>query len=696
VETLEERLRRELQHLSPPGDPSGVVDGVLRRAARRHARRSVGIALLTLSVIAGSIGGFYGLSRVFSSPQRNAASGPANGLIVFSDIRVAGFDEHGANVVDDWHLYTLDPIDGRVTRIGPDSVDEALFPTWSPDGMRIAFVGFRDRRASVYVAAADGSNVEEILTPAEGQQIEGLRWSPNGSRIGYQLAQPGSGDSTTPVGDRSWTIWTMAADGTDRRQVTTAGREMHFSWSPDGTRIVFERFRPIIDVSQLGDAATDLYVIDADGSDEVRLTNDGMSRDPAWSPDGTQIAFSHGPRGDQRLALIGVDGSGLRDMTPRPEAGTFFPYGNTIAWSPDGEQIAFTGHGIDDVCFISTLDVAEGSVRTLVSSPASRSCPGQEGMSWTQAVATEMPTPTETTKPTPGSEPSISEETLEIGGVHVEIPSGWSGRVYYIHGYTRPVLRLATFVLPETDDIEASMARSLMQTDDVLVNLTEYTAVCPCPGFDSLSPPYTLRNEDLEAPFDVWHDLPPQEPDVPPDRSLGRRTFEAEHRFFDLWVEFGHAAPPQDAVDTVNGVLASFSIGDFEPPLQPDGLCNEWSLNKDPDCPKTIWIKSVLAKAGFSVVDSPQEATLVGEGVGARFFIWVREPTEPLESFDLKRYAVIEEVQVYGGSQRVWRAQTLNVWIAPGPDGQDVLPDDEQLARLVKATLTVNFPPTAQ
>jgi Tol biopolymer transport system component len=407
VETLEERLRRALQHLSPPGDPSGVVDRVLRRGARRHARRSAGIVLLTVSVIVGSIGGFYALSRVFLPPQRNVASGSTNGLIVFSDIRIAGFDEDGANVVDDWRLYTLDPIDGRVTRIGPDSVDEALFPTWSPDGMRIAFVGFRDRRASVYVAAADGSNVEEIFRPAEGQQIEGLRWSPDGSRIGYQLAQPGSGAFAIPVGDRSWTIWTMAADGTDHRQVTTTGREMHFSWSPDGTRIVFERFRPISDQSQLADAATDLYTIDADGGHELRLTNDGTSRDPAWSPDGTQIAFSHGPRGDQRLALIGVDGNGLREMTPRAEAGIFFPYGNTVAWSPDGEQIAFTGRTYD-VCFISTLDVAEGNVRTLVSSPGSRSCPGQEGMSWAPAVATELPTSAETTKPTPSEAPSAT------------------------------------------------------------------------------------------------------------------------------------------------------------------------------------------------------------------------------------------------------------------------------------------------
>jgi hypothetical protein len=236
----------------------------------------------------------------------------------------------------------------------------------------------------------------------------------------------------------------------------------------------------------------------------------------------------------------------------------------------------------------------------------------------------------------------------------------------------------------------------MMQSKDVLVNLTEYTTICPCPGFDSMSSPYALRNEDFETPFEVWHDLPPQESDVPSDHSLGRRSFEAEHRFFDLWVEFGQSPPPQDAVATVSEVLSSLSVGDFEPPLQPDGLCNEWSPNKDPDCPTTIWIKSVLAEAGFSVVDSPQESTLVGEGSGARFFIWVREPIEPLASFNLKRYAIIEGVQIYGGSQLVWQAQNLNVWIAPGPDGQDVLPDHEQIAQLVDATLTLVYPPTGR
>jgi hypothetical protein len=285
------------------------------------------------------------------------------------------------------------------------------------------------------------------------------------------------------------------------------------------------------------------------------------------------------------------------------------------------------------------------------------------------------------------------EQTLVAGGIQVVIPDGWFGRVYYIHGYTRPVVRLATFELPESDDIQASSARSSMRDDDVLMGLTEYSSVCPCPGFQPMSPPYAIRDKDFQSPFNVWHDLPPQAPEIPVGHSLARRTFEAEHRFFDLWVEFGHSPASQDAVDATNGLLASLSIGDFEPPLQPDGLCNEWSLNKDPDCPTTIWIKSVLSSSGFDLADGPQESTLVGEGGGARFFIWVREPSEPLESSNLKRNAVIAGVQIYGGTQLVWRAQGLNVWIAPGPDGQDALPNQEQLTRLVEASLDVEYPP---
>jgi len=419
---LDERLRREIERAGEPADPSGVYEDLIRRKERRRIARWTKTGALAMIVALASTAGVYGLSRVFGSSSGDAASGPANGLIIYSDIRIDGFDAEGINVIDGWHLYTVDPIDGRVTRIGPDSVDEALYPTWSPDGSRIAFVGFQgtaaeEPRSRIYVGDANGSNVKAVFTPANDHQIEGLRWSPDGSRIGYELAEPGSGASSVTPPDRSWTVWTMTPDGAEHRQVTTTGREMHFSWSPDGTRIVFERFEPIQEERELGEAATDLFIVDMESGDEIRLTQDGMSRDPAWSPDGERIAFSHGPRGRQHVALIGVDGGGLEILSARAEAGTFFPYGNTIAWSPDGDLIAFSGHSSDDACFISLLDLRDNNVRTLVSSPASTSCPGQEGMSWAPAVErTVSVSPTPAESPTPEPSPSMDVgEDLGLG-----------------------------------------------------------------------------------------------------------------------------------------------------------------------------------------------------------------------------------------------------------------------------------------
>jgi hypothetical protein len=289
------------------------------------------------------------------------------------------------------------------------------------------------------------------------------------------------------------------------------------------------------------------------------------------------------------------------------------------------------------------------------------------------------------------------EEIFSVGGVQVALPEGWDGRWYYIEGYTRPVVRLATFALPDADDIEGSEARARMQEGDVLLGLAEYTSICPCPGFEQASLPLSLAPGDFEDPYDVWHDLPPQSDVVPPSHVLARQTFETNHRYFDLWVEFGEEPASQQAQEAVSSVLASLQIGDYEEPTQPDGVCRgEYGPSKDPDCPGPIWIKSVLSEAGFQVVDSPQEQTLVGQGDGARFFIWIKEARAPLEEYDYPRYGVVDGVVIYGGEESlIWRAQGLDVWIAPGPEGTDTIPNQDGVARLVRATTEVPYPPEA-
>jgi hypothetical protein len=98
------------------------------------------------------------------------------------------------------------------------------------------------------------------------------------------------------------------------------------AWSPDGTKIAFESDRG---------GAFEIYVMNADGSNPVQITSTGGSFRPAWSPDGTRIAFSSPRDGKGEIYAVNVDGTGLVNLT-NDELDD-----GDAAWSPDGTKIAF-------------------------------------------------------------------------------------------------------------------------------------------------------------------------------------------------------------------------------------------------------------------------------------------------------------------------------------------------------------------
>ena len=129
--------------------------------------------------------------------------------------------------------------------------------------------------------------------------------------------------------DPSAEIWTMNPDGSEPtmiREVVTAS-ELH--WSPDGTKLAFSD-------------GFDIFVVNGDGSDLVRLTTDGdagvSNQGPTWSPDGASIAYRHlQPDGGGGIWVMNADGSGHRALE---SAGGFMDM--WPAWSPDGSRIAYT------------------------------------------------------------------------------------------------------------------------------------------------------------------------------------------------------------------------------------------------------------------------------------------------------------------------------------------------------------------
>lgn len=210
-------------------------------------------------------------------------------------------------------------------------------PKWSPDGKRIVY---RDSRRGVnhddeiYVMNADGSG-QANLSNSPSSDEWGPAWSPDGTKIAF---------NSTRAHPQLPQLFVMNADGSGVKQLTE--REAEYpTWSPDGTKIAFMSSGPDYEI----------YVINADGSDETRLTySPGEDGWPAWSPDGKKIVFAS-ERDDCRLSsrpdckksgdigpfydlwIMNADGSGQTRLTQI--------FSQFSAWSPDGQYLVFNSGG---------------------------------------------------------------------------------------------------------------------------------------------------------------------------------------------------------------------------------------------------------------------------------------------------------------------------------------------------------------
>lgn len=181
-----------------------------------------------------------------------------------------------------------------------------------------------DMDGDIYTMNLDGTRVRNV-TDTDGSSESAPAWSPDGRWLVFVACT----ECTTSD------VYVMNADGGEVTRLTDdAALDDAPAWSPDGTEIVYQSEVQ----AGLEPDDRDLYVVRADGTGKRRLTEgSALDGNPTWSPDGTRIAFDRlvGPSESSAIYVISVDGAETKRLS-EPSLWALAP-----VWSPDGGRIAF-------------------------------------------------------------------------------------------------------------------------------------------------------------------------------------------------------------------------------------------------------------------------------------------------------------------------------------------------------------------
>ena len=258
---------------------------------------------------------------------------------------------------------------------------DALQPSWSPHGDRIAYWGRpQGGQGDIWTISADGRNAVRVTS--EPSMDWNPVWSPDGRYLYFCSDRTGNMNIwRVPIAEKTGKLL-----GTPEAVTSGAGASTeHISLAQDGRRIAYVAHEEIKNLRKVTfDPSTekiagepvpitrgslqcffpdpspdgdwlayyslgkqeDIFIIHADGTDMRQLTDDVFKdREPRWSPDGKRIAFTSDRSGGSEIWAINRDGSGLQQLTQM--AGAHHP-----VWSPDGTQMVYSIHTPKNAAYI--------------------------------------------------------------------------------------------------------------------------------------------------------------------------------------------------------------------------------------------------------------------------------------------------------------------------------------------------------